>query len=38
MSPVMTEIKTNAYDPMVAGEINQEVALDNAIKPFGNLC
>jgi len=34
MSPVISEIKTNAYDPMVAGEINQEVALENAQKPL----
>lgn len=34
MSPVITEIKVNAYDPMIAGEINQETALDNAIEPI----
>ena len=34
MSPVMTEVKTNAYDPLVAGQISQDVALDNAIEPF----
>ncbi len=34
MSPVITEIKTNAYDPLVAGEINQEVALENAERPL----
>ncbi len=34
MSPVLSEVKTNAYDPLVAGEINQEVAIDNALEPI----
>ncbi|MCH5185381.1 MAG: flagellar type III secretion system pore protein FliP [Oscillospiraceae bacterium] len=34
MSPVIGDIKTTAYDPYVAGEITQEVALENAAKPL----
>ena len=34
MAPTISEIKTTAYDPLVAGEINQEVALDNAVEPL----
>lgn len=34
MSPVISEVKTNAYDPFIAGEITQEVALENAEKPL----
>lgn len=33
MTPVMTDIKANAYDPLVAGEISQDVAIDNALEP-----
>ena len=34
MSPVISEVKTEAYDPYIAGEITQDVALDNAAKPL----
>lgn len=34
MAPTFTEIKENAYDPFVAGEINQEVALEEASEPL----
>ena len=34
MAPTFTEIKENAYDPLVAGEINQEVALEEASAPL----
>ena len=34
MSPVITEVKVNAYDPMVAGEINQEQAIEAAMDPL----
>ncbi len=34
MSPAIAEIKTNAYDPMVRGEINQIQAYDAALKPL----
>jgi flagellar biosynthetic protein FliP len=34
MSPVISEIKTEAYEPYIAGEITQEVALDKAAKPM----
>ncbi len=34
MSPVLADIKTEAYDPFVANEINQKEALDNASKPI----
>ncbi len=34
MSPVIADIKTEAYDPFVANEINQTEALDNASKPI----
>ncbi len=34
MAPTFTEVKENAYDPFVAGEINQEVALKKASEPF----
>ena len=33
MSPVITQIKTEAIDPFDAGEITQEEAIDNAIAP-----
>lgn len=34
MSPTITEIKETAYDPFVAGEINQTVAFENASAPL----
>lgn len=34
MSPVISDIKTNAYDPYVAQEITQEVALERAKEPI----
>ena len=34
MSPTIEEINENAYKPFAAGEISQEVALDEAIKPL----
>lgn len=34
MSPTIEEINTNAYQPFAAGEISQDVALDEAIKPL----
>jgi flagellar biosynthetic protein FliP len=33
MSPVLTQIKTEAIDPFDAGEITQDEAIDNAIAP-----
>jgi flagellar biosynthetic protein FliP len=33
MSPVITDIKTNAIDPFDAGEITQQEAIDAAIAP-----
>lgn len=34
MSPTFTEIKENAYDPFVAGEIDQQVAFVEASEPL----
>jgi len=34
MAPTFTEIKENAYDPFVAGEINQEIAFEEAAAPL----
>ncbi len=34
MSPVIAEVKTNAYDPLVAGTISQEAALEEAAEPL----
>ncbi len=34
MSPVFSDIYTNAYQPLAAGEISQEVAFDKAIEPM----
>ena len=34
MSPVVTDISTNAYQPFMEGRITQEEALDNAEKPI----
>ncbi len=34
MSPTINEIKTNAYEPFVAGEINQTVAFEEATDPL----
>lgn len=34
MSPAIAEIKTNAYDPLVSGAINQEQAYDAALEPL----
>ncbi len=34
MSPTISQIKQEAYDPLVAGEITQEVALDKAVLPL----
>lgn len=34
MSPVISDIKATAYDPYVAGEITQEVAIEYAAKPL----
>ena len=34
MTPVIGQINTEAYEPYQAGEITQEVALENAIKPL----
>ncbi|MCX7615018.1 MAG: flagellar type III secretion system pore protein FliP [Clostridiales bacterium] len=36
MSPVVSEIKTSAYIPYKDGQITQEVAIKNAIKPLRN--
>lgn len=36
MSPTITEIKSNAYDPFVAGEINQTEAFEAAADPLRN--
>ena len=34
MSPVIAQIKTDAYDPLVAEEITQQEALERGIKPL----
>lgn len=34
MSPVVAQIKTDAYDPLVAEEITQQEALERGIKPL----
>lgn len=34
MSPVFSEIKTNGVDPLSAGKITQQEALDNCIEPL----
>ena len=34
MSPVLSNVYTNAYEPYMADEITQQEALDNGIKPF----
>ena len=34
MQPVLEEVKTNAYDPYLSGEISQEVAVQEGIEPF----
>ncbi|MEA4889093.1 MAG: flagellar type III secretion system pore protein FliP [Clostridiaceae bacterium] len=34
MAPVVDEIKTNAYDPYTAGQLTQQEAIDEAIKPL----
>jgi flagellar biosynthetic protein FliP len=34
MGPFISEIQANAYEPYVAGEITQSVAIDEAIKPL----
>lgn len=34
MSPVIADVKANAYDPLVAGEISQETALEEATEPL----
>ncbi|MEG0693264.1 MAG: flagellar type III secretion system pore protein FliP [Oscillospiraceae bacterium] len=34
MTPVLTQINTEAYEPYRAGTITQEQAMDNAIKPL----
>ncbi len=34
MAPTMNEIKSEAYDPLVVGEISQEVAFERAVDPL----
>jgi len=34
MSPVISQIKTEAYDPYIAGTITQEQAFDTGVKPL----
>lgn len=34
MQPTLMDIKANAYDPMVAGEITAEQAIDNSVEPI----
>ncbi len=36
MSPTINEIKSEAYDPLAAGEISQEVAIQKAVDPLKN--
>jgi flagellar biosynthetic protein FliP len=34
MAPIANDIATNAYEPFMANQITEEVALDRAIKPL----
>lgn len=36
MAPVFSEINTNAYQPYVAGQMDQDEAIDEAMKPLRN--